>query len=103
ASSLVADLRGDPAHPIHRIDFTRSTRPDPRAQLAADADLSEADVAEIDKRLDRLDKASSHGPWTRDTLRLIEERPATRAPDLAASMGRERDPFKVDVRKPKNL
>ena len=37
------------------------------------------------------------------TLELILRRPHTRAPDLAAEMGRERDPFKIDVRKLKNL
>ena len=37
------------------------------------------------------------------TLDLIRRRPHTRAPDLAAEVGRERDPFKIDVRKLKNL
>ena len=77
--------------------------PDPRATLAADAALSDEDRAEIDRRLDRLDRASSHGPWTRDTLRLIERMPAIRAGDLADEVGRERLPFKTDVRKLKNL
>ena len=36
-------------------------------------------------------------------LGLIAERPATRAPDLAASLGRETAPFKADVRKLKEL
>jgi hypothetical protein len=77
--------------------------PDPRVALREDADLSEADVAAIDARLERLDRASSHGPWTMVTLDLIRRRPHTRAPDLAAELGRERDPFKIDVRKLKNL
>ena len=51
----------------------------------------------------RLDAASSWGEWTRATLRLIGERPFVRAPDLAASMGRETLPFKEDVRKLKAL
>ncbi|MCW2796932.1 MAG: uncharacterized protein JWM79_2429, partial [Nocardioides sp.] len=37
------------------------------------------------------------------TLEIIRRRPRTRAPDLAAELGRERDPFKIDVRKLKNL
>lgn len=77
--------------------------PDPRVALREDADLTDADVAAIDARLERLDRASSHGPWTMATLELIRRRPHTRAPDLAAEMGRERDPFKIDVRKLKNL
>jgi Mn-dependent DtxR family transcriptional regulator len=36
-------------------------------------------------------------------LRLISERPAVRAPDLAASLGRETQPFKTDVRKLKEM
>jgi hypothetical protein len=37
------------------------------------------------------------------TLALIGQRPQVRAPDLAASVGRETAPFKIDVRKLKNL
>src|SRR5690606_37849554 len=77
--------------------------PDRRIALREQADLTDDDVAAIDARLDRFDRASKHGPWTRQTLRLIEERPATRAPDLAASVGRETQPFKTDVRKLKEL
>src|SRR5205823_12671739 len=76
---------------------------DPRAVLAASAALTDDDAAEITRRLERLDNASSHGPWTRETLRMIADRPAVRAPDLAASVGRETQPFKIDVRKLKNL
>ena len=36
-------------------------------------------------------------------LDVIAARPATRAPDLAASFGRDTAPFKIDVRKLKNL
>ena len=55
------------------------------------------------QRLDRLDRASSHGPWTRSTLALIADHPARRAGDLAEMVGREMPPFKLDVRKLKAL
>ena len=77
--------------------------PDPRIALRENADLSDEDVAAIDAKLERLDQASSHGPWTMATLEVIRRRPHTRAPDLAAELGRERAPFKIDVRKLKNL
>jgi hypothetical protein len=83
---------------LHRVD-----EPDPRSVLAADADLSDDDVAELDRRLARLDRAAKTGPWTMSVLRLIEARPAVRAPDLAASLGRETQPLKLDVRKLKAL
>ena len=103
ASGVVADLRGDESSPIYRVQFHVVSDPDPRAELAAAADLTDEDLMEIDRRLDRLDRASSHGPWTRAVLGCIEAQPATRAPDLAASFGRETQPFKLDVRKLKNL
>ncbi|WP_019877412.1 hypothetical protein [Sporichthya polymorpha] len=100
---LLSELPGDPAHPLWRVEFTLATDPDPRAALAADDALDDAAVAEITRRLDRLDAASSHGAWTRQYLRTIAEQPGVRAPDLAASYGRETQPFKIDVRKLKNL
>jgi len=101
--ALIDALRGTPDLDLYRIRFHLVDEPDPRAELAATDGLSDADVAEIDKRLDRLDKASSFGPWTRATLRQIAARPATRAGDLADEVGRELQPFKLDVRKLKNL
>ena len=54
-------------------------------------------------RLERLDRASAYGAWTRETLDLIDRNPERRAPDLAAKVGRETAPFKTDVRKLKEL
>ena len=103
ATELLADLRGDDAWPVYRLQVLVVRDPDPRAVLAADDDLGPDEVAALAARLDRLDRASSHGPWTALTLDLIARRPAVRAGDLAASVGREMLPFKVDVRKLKNL
>jgi hypothetical protein len=76
--------------------------PDPRIALREQADLSDDDRRGLDARLDRWD-AGVNGPWTREVLRLIAERPGVRAPDLAASLGRETLPFKRDVRRLKEL
>ena len=94
-------LRGDPSLPVTRIRFhlDPSDR-DPRAELAAD---TEVDVDTITRRLERMDASSPKGPWTRVTLELIRDRPACRAADLAAVLGRERDDWKRDVRKLKEL
>jgi hypothetical protein len=98
--TLLARLR--PEGRLHRIEF-RLAGPDPRIALRERSEISPAERAEIDARVARLDAASRHGPWTAAVLRLIAERPATRAPDLAASLGRETAPFKADVRKLKEL
>jgi hypothetical protein len=94
---------GDPTRAVYRVEFRLLDEEDPREVLANTEHLTADDIADIDARLDRLDRASRIGPWTRTTLELIEGRPATRAPDLAASVGRETQPFKLDVRKLKNL
>ena len=98
ADAVRGALRGDPALETFRVAFRFVGGPDPRAELAATDALTDTDRVELDRRLDRMDRASAHGPWTRATLRLIADRPATRAGDLAAAVGRERLPFKADVR-----
>jgi hypothetical protein len=103
AASLVTELPDRPDSDLYRIEFHAVTEPDPRAVLAASADLDEGAIAEITHSLDRLDRASSHGPWTRETLALIRDQPAIRAADLAGLLGRDRASFKIDVRKLKNL
>jgi hypothetical protein len=103
ADAVRAAFRGSADLETYRIAFRFVGGPDPRAELAATDALSDADRAELDRRLDRMDKAGPHGPWTRATLRLIEARPATRAGDLADAVGRDRLLFKADVRKLKNL
>ncbi len=101
--SLLADLPVRPGLPLYRIQFHVVEDPDPRAELAARADLTPAEVVEISRRLQRLDRSSPHGPWTMPVLEMIESHPGTRAPDLAAHFGRETQPFKTDVRKLKNF
>ena len=87
---------------LYRIDFHRIGEDD-RIALRNDDALTPDDRAAIDARLARLDKASATGPWTTAVLRLIAERPAVRAGDLAEVLGYERLPFKVNVRKLKAL
>jgi len=103
ADAIRSQLRGEPEWPVFRVEFRRLDEPDPRAVLANSADLTDADVEAIDRRLDRLDRSSKHGAWTRQTLQLIAEHPERRAPDLAEMVGRDIQPFKLDVRKLKNL
>ena len=100
--ALAAELSRHRDGQLYRIRLHREGD-DPRIALRETTELTDDDVAAITVRLDRLDRASSHGAWTRSTLALVRDRPAVRAPDLAASVGRETQPFKLDVRKLKNL
>jgi hypothetical protein len=81
--------------PVHRI-VLRFDGPDPRIALRADVALSDDEMTAVLARLGRWE-------WARPTLELIAAHPAVRAPDLAASLGRETQPFKRDVRKLKEL
>lgn len=103
AGTLRSDLRGRPEDLVYRLAVRPSTAPDPRRLLSEDNDLGPGEVAEIRRRLDRLDRASRTGPWTAVTLALIAAHPAVRAGDLAESVGRETAPFKLNVRKLKAL
>ncbi|BEL04540.1 hypothetical protein Q0Z83_027310 [Actinoplanes sichuanensis] len=101
AVSLAALRQGlDRLHadrPVFRVGL-RYAGADPRHALRE----AVPDAAEIDTIvawLDRLDRSSPAGPWTRETLLLIDEMPATRAPDLAKRMGRDTAAFKQNVRK----
>jgi hypothetical protein len=83
---------------LYRIDF-RFAGADRRIALRENEDLSEVDMDALLKRLTRLDNASSHGPWTRQALELIDRKPAVVSTVLAAEMGLERPVFKLDIRK----
>ncbi len=87
---------------VYRIGL-RYRGEDARKTLRVKTSLGPDEIAEIRARLDRLDRASRYGPWTRKALRLIAENPGTRAADLAAQMDRETLKFKTDVRKLKEL
>jgi hypothetical protein len=100
-NALLAFVDRRTAGTIFRIRL-RLAGPDPRIALRESLP-DEGQIRQLTDRLDRLDRASHHGPWTRHVLRLIRDWPGVRAADLAVASGRERAPFKLDVRKLKEL
>jgi hypothetical protein len=98
-AELLRSLR--PEGRLYRIEFHR-VGDDPRVALRRRSKLSHAERAGLDARLQRMDRARGR-PWTRTVLELIAKNPETRAEDLASSLGREKLPFKRDVRKLKEL
>ncbi len=90
-----------------------------RVELALEDRLTAEDVEAIGAKLARLDRTPhrSRGaarpgkagacdrdmPWTDDTLEIIRKHPRVAASKLAAMLGRETLPFKIDVRKLKRL
>jgi hypothetical protein len=96
-AALCRALAARSDRPIYRVGL-RYAGADPRAALRADIP-ADTEIAWLKAWLDRLDHASTTGPWTRDTLRIIDDNPAVRAPDLAARLGRDTPSFKRDIRK----
>ena len=103
-AALVADLAKyrAPGTALYRIAF-RYAGEDPRRALREDDRLGARELQELRSRLAGLDRASTHGPWTWGVLELIRDNPGTLAAELAARHGREKLPFKADVRKLKAL
>lgn len=95
AAELKRFLRKRPDGDVYRVAL-HLAGPDPRVALRNQADLTDADRAEIDAALDRL-------PWARSYLRTIADQSAVRAPDLAQQHGMETQPFKQRVRRLKEL
>ncbi len=102
ASALRKDLDRRSGGDVYRIAF-HLDGPDPRIALRERADLTDAELADLRSRLERLDRAGRSGPWTRATLAAIRDNPGVRAPDLAAGLRLESQPFKRNVRKLKAL
>jgi len=89
----------DARMPIYRVTLHHGGDGD-RVDIALDDRLTRDDIENLTQRLARLD---ARGPWTAVTLRLIRRYPRVAASKLAARLGRETLPFKVDVRKLKRL
>jgi hypothetical protein len=80
---------------LYRIEL-HLAGPDPRAVLRERPPTAD-ELAALRARLDRW------GPWALEYLRTIAERPSVRASDLAAGFGMETHPFKLRVRRLKEL
>ncbi|HEY3096010.1 MAG TPA: hypothetical protein VGK05_04170 [Acidimicrobiia bacterium] len=101
-ADLLDELASRADGSVYRVEL-HLAGPDPRAALRLAGSPTDDELSEVRRRLERLDDASRHGPWTMPVLRLIRDRPAVRAGDLAPVMGQETPAFKRDVRKLKEL
>jgi hypothetical protein len=98
---LVAALSKKKEGGVYRVEV-RFAGPDPRAALrTALPDMDE--LRGLLSRLERWDRASPVGSWTRAAMDVIARRPATLAAELASDIGMEKPRFKTNVRKLKGL
>jgi hypothetical protein len=99
--ALLAELGRRRDGTIYRIELL-GLQPDPRVALR-EAPVAPDDIADLRKRLGRLDAASPIGLWTHRTLVAIRENPGLRAGDLCRTVDQDRSAFKANVRKLKRL
>jgi hypothetical protein len=64
--------------------------------------VDESEFTDLAKRLRRLDNRAAE-PWTLRTLTVVRDHPGVRAGDLCRLIGQSKEPFKINVRKLKNL
>lgn len=106
-SSSAAALRerlGEQGHDgrVWRVEF-RCVGEDDRIARRNDATLTDEKLLKLQARLKRMDDASSTGAWTEKTLQLVASHPGVVSTRLAQRMKMERQAFKINVRKLKEL
>lgn len=87
---------------IYKIIFELE-QPDPRIALRENTHLSDSDIIELLKKLERLDTRGKVKDWTRKVLCLVHEDPGQLAVYYAGKLGYEKEWFKRNIRKLKNL
>ncbi len=101
-AALLEELERRDAGEIYRIELGALV-PDPRVALRETPVGDEAELDVLRSRLSRLDARAATGAWTRRTLEILRAHPGVRAGDLCVLLGMEKEPFKINVRKLKNL
>lgn len=87
---------------IYKIELAYHS-PDPRVELRSKEELTNEEFHQLKKKLERLDKYSKTGAWTREVLESIRQNPKLKAADLAVLLSKEKDWLKINIRKLKNL
>lgn len=76
---------------------------DPRIKLREQAELSNQQLEEIRRKLERLDRYSKKGPWTNQVLLRIKDHPHLPAAGITNLTGFEKEWLKINIRTLKNM
>lgn len=99
---LLAELQRRDDGEVYRIELG-PLLPDPRIALRQARHATAGELQQLRRRLNALDARSAGGAWTQRTLQVIGDHPERRAADLCSLLGQEKEHFKRNVRKLKNL
>lgn len=100
-ATLLEELNQRDEGDVYRIELGALTA-DPRVALR-DAALTSEDLTALRQKLERLDARATGGAWTRRALEVIRDHPERRAGDLCRKVGMEKEDFKINIRKLKQL
>ena len=101
-AALLEELQRRSTGDIYRIELG-SIGPDPRIMLRETRVASKAEHQNLQGRLRGLDERAIGGAWTFRTLEMLASNPGVRARDLCGLIGQDKERFKINVRKLKNL
>jgi len=100
--ALVDELQRTVQGEFYRIELG-PLRPDPRVALRKKLATTDSESQALCERLRRFDSSAAARPWTLRTLEVLRAHPGVRAGDLCVLVGLEKERFKLNVRKLKNL
>jgi hypothetical protein len=99
---LVNELERQPEGEIFRIQLG-PLLPDPRIALRETPATTVSESQVLRSQLSRLDARALDGVWTFRTLEVLSSHSGVRAGELCCLVGQEKERFKLNVRKLKNL
>lgn len=100
---LIIDLSIRETGKIYKISLKYAGE-DPRIKLRENNKLTKEEITQIISKLQRLDKSSPLGPWTKKVLKAIQKNPGVTSRKVAPTIGFEDYlKYKINVRKLKAL
>lgn len=87
---------------IYKIHFELETA-DPRIELRENTAISDDEMTKIIEKLKRLDSNGKTKKWTLKVLKIVDDEPGKHAIDYSKKLGYEKEWFKLNIRKLKNL
>ena len=99
---LLEELQRRREGEIYRVELG-PLHADPRIALREKPADTEDAYEDLRQRLGRLDARAPEGAWTLHVLQTLSEHPGVRAGDLGGLVVQEKEHFKLNVRKLKNL
>ena len=87
---------------IYKIDFNLE-RADPRIELRENTKISTDEMNEVIGKLKRYDTSGKIKNWTFKVLEIVDSEPGNFAIEYSTKLGFEKEWFKLNIRKLKNL